>query len=162
MFIRHYTVWDYLSEETSWSHREAALSCRRSLVQVDLTHGRVQHSTFICWELCDYPTSSDAHSHGSWVKNKNLYPLRNRIMPNEVTFWEPQGHRPAATWFLSLNGYLVGNYRILLNTVISLSYTQRLSTRVQWKYGGALIGKGARIGHSCISAVIHFAVGHRA
>ncbi len=42
-----------------------------------------------CWELCNFTTPSDLHSHGSWNECKNPYPLRNRIIPNEASAGAP-------------------------------------------------------------------------
>ena len=39
-----------------------------------------------CWELCD---TQFPHSHGPWAKSKSPYPLRNHIIPNEVTVKVP-------------------------------------------------------------------------
>ncbi len=49
-----------------------------------------------CWELRDFPTPNDLHSHGLWDKRKNLYLLRNYIIPNEATAMDQErhGHRP--------------------------------------------------------------------
>ena len=51
-----------------------------------------------CWELRDFPTPSDPHSHGSWGKSKNPYPLKNRVIteaiagvPEPLRLWP---HRP--------------------------------------------------------------------
>ena len=65
-----------------------------------------------CWEMHNVPAPSDPHSHGSWDKNKNPYQLRNHIIPNKTSARVPGTIRPAASWFLSPNSWLVGNYAI--------------------------------------------------
>ena len=38
-----------------------------------------------CWKLCNFQTPGHPHSHGSWDKSKNPYPLRIHIMFYEAT-----------------------------------------------------------------------------
>ena len=65
-----------------------------------------------CWELHDFPTVSDLHSHGSWDKTKNPYAFRTCIIPNEVTIRGPGTTWHVASWFLDNNTCLVGNHAI--------------------------------------------------
>ena len=43
-----------------------------------------------CWDLHDFSTPINHHSHVSWDESKNPYPLRNHIIPNSAT---PGGSR---------------------------------------------------------------------
>ena len=56
-----------------------------------------------CWELHNFPATSDPHAHGSWDESKNTYPLRNHVILNEVTT------QPVASWILGPNNGLTGN-----------------------------------------------------
>ena len=49
----------------------------------------------------NFPTSNNPHSHGSIDKSKNLYPLRNCIIPNKATIG-PGTMRLQAELFLGL------------------------------------------------------------
>ena len=52
-----------------------------------------------CWELCDFPTSTDPHSHGSLDKSKNPYPSRNYIISNSATTRAPGTTWAVVSWF---------------------------------------------------------------
>ncbi len=64
----------------------------------------------LCRELCDFPTCSDPYAHGSWDRSKNLYPLRNHIIPNMAAARVPRTTQLVASWFLDPNGCLIGSY----------------------------------------------------
>ena len=65
-----------------------------------------------CWEMPNFPTPSDPHSHRSADKNKNPYPLRNCKIPNLATTGAPGTTHSAASWFLDPDSFGVGNYVI--------------------------------------------------
>ena len=52
-----------------------------------------------CWEMCHFSTLSDPHSHGSWDKSKNPYPLRNCIILKLATAEAPGTTMPEDSWF---------------------------------------------------------------
>ncbi len=62
-----------------------------------------------CWELHDFQTPNDPHSHGSWDKRMNPYLLRHRMIPNEASVGHSGITWPAAAWFLDPDGCFIGN-----------------------------------------------------
>ena len=79
-----------------------------------------------CWELHDFPTSSDPHSHGSWDKSKNPYPLGNCIIPNSATTGAPGTMRPVVCGLMVAGASAVVEFGIMrfLNRYGFLLYCQ--------------------------------------
>ena len=81
------------------------------MIALFLSHGQYQIQQRKGFgELSDFPTPYDPHFDGSWDKSKNLYPLRNCIIPNLATMDGPRTTRPQAAWFLVPDGCLIGDY----------------------------------------------------
>ena len=63
-------------------------------------------------EMCDFLTPNDPHSHMSWDKCENPYPLRNCMIPNSATAGAPRTTWPVALWLLGPDSCLVWNHAI--------------------------------------------------
>ncbi len=101
-----------------------------------------------CWELHDFITPKNPHSHGSWDKSKNPYP-----------YWASAGARPHGSWtpLVASMGLLckVGWEELfLIYSVVSIVYNKGIFSCMDMLHSNDGKYRGGNVVHMSVNVLL--------